>query len=131
MDPGLLRRTAEIAAEYLTSLPERPVRAAASLDDLRSALRVDLDDRSRPALEVIEELVAAADPGRRGAESPVLRLCDRRRSRRGGRRRLADVCLGPERGRLSGWPFGRGGGGGRLRMASGHSRLCPVTQGWG
>ncbi|MGZ4250612.1 MAG: aspartate aminotransferase family protein, partial [Solirubrobacteraceae bacterium] len=63
MDAELLRRTAEIAAEYLASLPERPVRAGASLDELRSALRVALEDRSRPALQVIEELVAAADPG--------------------------------------------------------------------
>jgi glutamate/tyrosine decarboxylase-like PLP-dependent enzyme len=70
MDPQLLRRTAEIAAEYLESLPGRPVRAAAALNELRSAVRVDLDDRSRPALEVIEELVAAAGPGLVGTQSP-------------------------------------------------------------
>ena len=70
MDPELLRRTAEIAAEFLTSLPERPVRADASLDELRSALRVALEDGSRPALQVIEELVAAADPGVVGTQSP-------------------------------------------------------------
>ncbi|MGZ4322818.1 MAG: aspartate aminotransferase family protein, partial [Solirubrobacteraceae bacterium] len=70
MDPNLLRRTAEIAAEYLTSLPERPVRASASLDELRSALRVALQDGSQPALQVIEELVAAADPGLVGTQSP-------------------------------------------------------------
>src|SRR5689334_231949 len=70
MDPDLLRRTAEIAGEYLTSLPERPVRADASLDELRSALRVALEDGSLPALQVIEELVAAADPGLVGTQSP-------------------------------------------------------------
>src|SRR6516165_5899021 len=70
MDPELLRRTAEIAGEYLTSLPERPVRAEASLEELRVALRVALEDRSRPALEVIEELAAAADPGLVGTQSP-------------------------------------------------------------
>jgi glutamate/tyrosine decarboxylase-like PLP-dependent enzyme len=70
MDPELLRRTAEIAAEYLASLPERPVRADASLDELRSALRVALDDESLPAAQVIEELVAAADPGLVGSQSP-------------------------------------------------------------
>ena len=70
MDPELLRRTAEIAAEYLTSLPERPVRASASLDELRAALRVGLEDSPRPALQVIEELVAAADPGVVGTQSP-------------------------------------------------------------
>ncbi|HET7051825.1 MAG TPA: aminotransferase class V-fold PLP-dependent enzyme [Solirubrobacteraceae bacterium] len=70
MDPELFRRTAEIAGEYLTSLPERPVRADASLDELRSALRVALEDGSKPALQVIEELVAAADPGIIGTQSP-------------------------------------------------------------
>jgi glutamate/tyrosine decarboxylase-like PLP-dependent enzyme len=70
MDPGVLRRTAEIAADYLASLAERPVRADASLEELRVALRVALEDRSRPPLEVIEELVAAADPGVVGTQSP-------------------------------------------------------------
>ena len=70
MDPGLFRRTAEIAAEYLTSIPERPVAAGASLAELRSALRVPLEERSQPALRVIEELVAAADPGLVGTQSP-------------------------------------------------------------
>ena len=70
MDPDLLRRTAEIAADYLTSLPQRPVRADASLDELRAALRVPLEDTSKPALQVIEELVAAADPGLVGTQSP-------------------------------------------------------------
>jgi glutamate/tyrosine decarboxylase-like PLP-dependent enzyme len=69
VDPELFRRTAEIAAEYVTSLPERPVRAGASLDELRSALRVVLEDRSLPAVQVIEELVAAADPGLVGTQS--------------------------------------------------------------
>ena len=70
MDPELFRRTAEIAAGYLSSLPERPVRAGASLDELRASLRVALEDRSRPALQVIEELVAAVDPGLVGTQSP-------------------------------------------------------------
>ena len=70
MDPALLRRTADIAADYLESLAERPVHAAASLDQLRSALRVGLDDAPRPALQVIEELVAAADPGLVGSQGP-------------------------------------------------------------
>ena len=70
MDPALLQRTAEIAAEYLASLSERPVRADASLDELRSALGVALDDAPQPALRVIEELVTAADPGLVGTQSP-------------------------------------------------------------
>jgi glutamate/tyrosine decarboxylase-like PLP-dependent enzyme len=70
MDPELLRRTAEIAGQYLASVSERPVREGASLEELRSALRVGLEDRSRPARQVIEELVAAADPGLVGTQSP-------------------------------------------------------------
>jgi glutamate/tyrosine decarboxylase-like PLP-dependent enzyme len=70
MDPELLRRTAEIATDYLTSLPERPVRAGASLEELRCSLHVALEDRSLPALQVIEELAAAADPGLVGTQSP-------------------------------------------------------------
>ena len=70
MDRQLLQRTADIAADYLASLPDRPVRADASLQELRSALRVRLDDAPRSALEVIEELVAAADPGLVGSQSP-------------------------------------------------------------
>ena len=70
MDPKLLRRTAEIASEYLASLPERPVRAGASLDELRSSLGGGLENGSQPALQVIEELVAAADPGLVGTQSP-------------------------------------------------------------
>jgi glutamate/tyrosine decarboxylase-like PLP-dependent enzyme len=70
MDPELYRRTADIAAEYLRSLPERPVRADASLEELRRALRVPLDDAPLPALQVIEELAAAADRGLVGTQSP-------------------------------------------------------------
>jgi glutamate/tyrosine decarboxylase-like PLP-dependent enzyme len=70
MDPELFGRVAEIAAEYLGSLPERPVRADASLDELRSVLHVALEEGSQPALQVIEELVAAADPGLVGTQSP-------------------------------------------------------------
>jgi glutamate/tyrosine decarboxylase-like PLP-dependent enzyme len=40
------------------------------LDELRSALGVALGDGRQPALQVIEELVAAADPGLVGTQSP-------------------------------------------------------------
>jgi glutamate/tyrosine decarboxylase-like PLP-dependent enzyme len=69
MDRQLLHRTADIAAGYLESLPDRPVGAAASLAELRSAFRVGLDDEPRPALAVIEELVAAVEPGLIGSQS--------------------------------------------------------------
>jgi glutamate/tyrosine decarboxylase-like PLP-dependent enzyme len=70
MDARLLHRTADLAAEYLTSLDERPVRAVATLDELRAALNVPLDDEPTPALQVLEELVAAADRGIVGVQSP-------------------------------------------------------------
>jgi glutamate/tyrosine decarboxylase-like PLP-dependent enzyme len=70
MDPALLRRTADIATAYLASLPERPVRADASLHELRAALAGPLGDEPLPALQVIEELAAAADPGIVGTQSP-------------------------------------------------------------
>ena len=70
MDPELFLRTADIAAEYLASLPDRAVRADASLDELRSALGVPLEDGSLPALQVIEELVATSDPSLVKTQSP-------------------------------------------------------------
>jgi glutamate/tyrosine decarboxylase-like PLP-dependent enzyme len=70
MDARLLHRTADIAAEYLDSLPERPVRAQASLDELQAALDLPLEDDPVPALRVIEELAAAADPGLVQIQSP-------------------------------------------------------------
>jgi glutamate/tyrosine decarboxylase-like PLP-dependent enzyme len=70
MDPALLHRTADIAVRYLGSLAERPVRAAASLDELRAALGGELEAAPRPALEVIEELAAAAEPGVIASQGP-------------------------------------------------------------
>jgi aromatic-L-amino-acid decarboxylase len=70
MDPDLLRRTAEIATDYLTTVRERPVGAGASLDDLRSTLRVALENGSQRPLQVIEELAAAVDPGLVATQSP-------------------------------------------------------------
>jgi hypothetical protein len=70
MDPEIYRRTADIGADYLRSLPERPVHAEASLDELRAALGVPLDDAPLPALQVVEQLAAAVDPGLVGTQSP-------------------------------------------------------------
>jgi glutamate/tyrosine decarboxylase-like PLP-dependent enzyme len=70
MDARLLHRTADIAAEYLSSLDERPVRAEASLEELRAGLRVALDDEPTPPQRVVEELVAAADPGLVASQGP-------------------------------------------------------------
>jgi glutamate/tyrosine decarboxylase-like PLP-dependent enzyme len=70
MDEQLLRRTAEIAIEYLRTLPGRPVREDASLAELRAALHRPLNDAPLPPLQVVEELAAAADPGLVASQSP-------------------------------------------------------------
>lgn len=59
----LLRRTADIAADFLETLDERPIWPPASVDDLRTALRGPLPDGPRDPLTVVEELAARAEPG--------------------------------------------------------------------
>lgn len=59
----LLRRTAEIAADFVESLDERPVWPPASVGELRRSLGGPLPDGPIEPLEVIEALSAAADPG--------------------------------------------------------------------
>jgi glutamate/tyrosine decarboxylase-like PLP-dependent enzyme len=60
---ALLQRTAELAADFLDSLDDRPVFPEASVDDLRAALRVQLQDDPLEPERVVEELAAAAEPG--------------------------------------------------------------------
>jgi glutamate/tyrosine decarboxylase-like PLP-dependent enzyme len=60
---ALLRRTAELAADFLDSLDDRPVFPQASPDELRDALRVPLQQEPLDPERVVEELAAAADPG--------------------------------------------------------------------
>jgi glutamate/tyrosine decarboxylase-like PLP-dependent enzyme len=59
----LLSQTAALAAEFLDSLPERPVRAGATRDELLAALGGPLLDRGEAPGEVVSDLAAAADPG--------------------------------------------------------------------
>jgi glutamate/tyrosine decarboxylase-like PLP-dependent enzyme len=59
----LLRRTAELAADYVESLGERPVFPRVDPDELRSALGGPLPEEPVAADEVVEELAAAAEPG--------------------------------------------------------------------
>ena len=59
----LLRRTAEIAAEFLESLDGRPVWPPASVEVLRQALGGPLPEEPSDALVVVEELAAKADAG--------------------------------------------------------------------
>jgi glutamate/tyrosine decarboxylase-like PLP-dependent enzyme len=65
----LLQRTAEIAADYLDSLDERPVRPEAGVDEMRTALGGPLPEQPSDALEVIEKLARDADPGLMGTSS--------------------------------------------------------------
>jgi hypothetical protein len=44
VDEKALRRAAELAIDYLDRMPDLPVREEASLDELRAALRVPLND---------------------------------------------------------------------------------------
>ena len=59
----LLARTAELSADYLESLDERPVLPAVDVEALRAALTRPLQDEPIDAREVLEQLVADADPG--------------------------------------------------------------------
>jgi glutamate/tyrosine decarboxylase-like PLP-dependent enzyme len=59
----LLRRTAEIATDFLESLDERPIWPPASVEELRVALGGELPDEPTEPLEVIEELSRNAEPG--------------------------------------------------------------------
>jgi glutamate/tyrosine decarboxylase-like PLP-dependent enzyme len=63
LDRPLLERAAELAAEYLAGLPGRPVRARASVDELRAALGGPLPEHGEPAGETLERLVRGAEPG--------------------------------------------------------------------
>jgi glutamate/tyrosine decarboxylase-like PLP-dependent enzyme len=59
----LLRQTAELAADFLDSLDDRPVFPRVSAEELRRSLGGPLPDAPTDPREVIERLVEAADPG--------------------------------------------------------------------
>ncbi|MEV7646734.1 aminotransferase class V-fold PLP-dependent enzyme [Arthrobacter sp. NPDC089319] len=63
-DEELLRRTAELAADYLRSLPERPVKTGMDVSELRHELMGELPQRGEDPWKVIEHL---ADVGGRAA----------------------------------------------------------------
>src|SRR3954447_25644259 len=70
VDEQTLFRAAELAVDYLRRMPDLPVREEASLEDLRAALRVPLNDAPLDPLTVVDELVAAAEPGLVQIQSP-------------------------------------------------------------
>src|SRR3954447_21639646 len=51
-------------------MPDLPVREQASLDDLRAALRIPLNDAPLEPVGVVQELVQAAEPGSVQIQSP-------------------------------------------------------------
>ncbi len=59
----LLRRTAELAADYLESLDERPVFPRVEPEQLREALGGPLPDGPSAPETVVDELASAAEPG--------------------------------------------------------------------
>jgi len=65
----LLRRTAELAADFVESLDERSVWPRATVDELRDALGGPLPDDASAPLDVVESLARAADPGIVGMQS--------------------------------------------------------------
>jgi glutamate/tyrosine decarboxylase-like PLP-dependent enzyme len=60
---ALLRQTADLAADFLEGLPERPVHAAASHDELLDAFGGPLPARGEAPGEVVSELARIAEPG--------------------------------------------------------------------
>src|SRR2546423_7313883 len=60
---ALLRRTAELAADFLDSLEDRPVFPQLSADELRSRLHVPLREEPLEPEQFVEELAAPAAPG--------------------------------------------------------------------
>jgi glutamate/tyrosine decarboxylase-like PLP-dependent enzyme len=59
----LLRRTADLAADFLDTLDDRPICPEASVEELRAALGGALPDGPSDPLDVVEALAAAAEPG--------------------------------------------------------------------
>jgi aromatic-L-amino-acid decarboxylase len=70
VDEPTLRRAADLALDYLRRVPDLPVREEASLEELRAALSVPLNDEPLPPIDVVEDLVAAVEPGLITSQSP-------------------------------------------------------------
>jgi hypothetical protein len=59
----LFERTAGYAADFVESLPSRPVAAQADTDELRAALGGPRPEGPSDPEQVVSELAAAAEPG--------------------------------------------------------------------
>jgi glutamate/tyrosine decarboxylase-like PLP-dependent enzyme len=62
-DRELLRRTAEIATDFLETLHERPVFPNSTHDDLADALSAPLPEDPSDPVEVLEDVASAVSPG--------------------------------------------------------------------
>jgi hypothetical protein len=60
---GLLRRTADHAADFLETLDDRPVFPSVTVEQLRDRLGGPLPDEPTDPAVVIDQLVADAEPG--------------------------------------------------------------------
>lgn len=67
---SLMRRTTDLALGYLDSLEGRPVAATAGRDGLLADLGGPLPEAGVDALEVVEDLARAADPGLVASSGP-------------------------------------------------------------
>src|SRR5687767_2810803 len=64
-----LQLIADYSAQFLRSLPERPVGATVSFDELRDALGGPLADEGLDDAQVLAELIAGAEPGVVGTQT--------------------------------------------------------------
>ncbi len=62
-DRRLLERAAELGIAYVESVPDLPVRPAATIDELREVFDAPLPEGPTDSLEVIEALARDAEPG--------------------------------------------------------------------
>ena len=118
----LLRRTAEIAADFLDTLDDAPVFAR---DDRTSSGRRSaspLPDGRRIPRRSSRRSRTTSSGCRRDSERALLRVRHRRSPAGRARRGLAHLDLGPERRPRRVRPVGRGGRGGRGRVAQGSAR---------
>src|SRR5688572_29869358 len=59
----LLRQTADLAADFLAGIDTRPVRVAATHDELLASIGGPLPDRGEAPGEVVDHLATIAEPG--------------------------------------------------------------------
>ncbi len=69
-DDRLLKRTTELALEFLETLPHRRVGPIVPIEELRAALGGPLPEQGEEPLATVERLARAADPGLVGMAGP-------------------------------------------------------------